>query len=110
PRPISAAPAAGVGRFQTNPVLAVDNDGQVGDCYYSTPTNPPSSSSLYSYKCAESFNRAASWAVQGLTISAPVGYDAVSSDFLLHNDGFFTALEMPPSGQRHVVGEKSDNP
>jgi hypothetical protein len=110
PRPISAAPAAGVGRFQTNPVLAVDNDGQVVDCYYSTANNLPTSSSVYSYKCAESFNRGASWAVQGLTISAPVGYDAVTNDFLLHNDGFFTALEMPASGQRHVVGEKSDAP
>lgn len=110
PRPISAAPAAGVGRFQTNPVVAVDNDGQVVDCYYSTANNHPTSSSVYFYNCAESFNHAASWVAQRLATSAPIGYDAVTSDFLLHNDGFFTAFELQASGQRHVVGEKSDTP
>jgi hypothetical protein len=110
PRPVSAAPAAGVGRFQTNPVVAVDNDGQVVDCYYSTANNHPTSSSVYSYNCAESFNHAASWVAQRLVTSAPVGYDAVTGDFLLHNDGFFTAFELQASGQRHVVGEKADNP
>ncbi len=110
PRPISAAPAAGTGRFQTSPVLAVDNDRQVAVCFYATPSNTPTSTSVYSYSCATSFNRAASWTVQRLASSAPVGYDAVTSDFLLHNDGFFTAFDLQVSGQRHVVGEKSDNP
>jgi hypothetical protein len=110
PRPISPAPAAGTGRFQTNPVVAVDNDGQVVDCFYATPTNSPTSSSVHSYNCATSFNRAASWTAQRLVSSAPVGYDAVTGDFLLHTDGFFTAFELTSSGQRHVVGEKSDNP
>jgi hypothetical protein len=108
PQPISPAPAAGTGRFQTNPVVAVDNDGQVVDCFYTTPTNSPTSSSVYSYNCATSFNHAASWATQRLASSAPVGLDAVTSDFLLRNDGFFTAFELTSAGQRHVVGEKSD--
>jgi hypothetical protein len=109
PRPISPAPAAGTGRFQTNPVITVDSDGQVVDCYYSTPSNKPASSSTYSYNCAESFNHAASWVSQRLANSAPVGFDAVTSDFLLHNDGFFTAFELQSSGHRYVFGEKSDN-
>jgi hypothetical protein len=86
----------------------VDNDGQVVDCFYTTPTNSPTSSSVYSYNCATSFNHAASWATQRLASSAPVGLDAVTSDFLLRNDGFFTAFELTSAGQRHVVGEKSD--
>jgi hypothetical protein len=46
---------------------------------------------------------------QRLANSAPVGFDAVTSDFLLHNDGFFTAFELQSSGHRYVFGEKSDN-
>jgi hypothetical protein len=108
PRPISPAPAAGSGRFQTNPVIAVDNDGQVVDCFHSTPSNVPTGTSVYSYNCATSFNHAASWTAQRLATFAPVGLDAVTSDFLLHTDGFFTAFELTSAGQRHVVSEKSD--
>jgi hypothetical protein len=109
PRPISPAPTAGNGqRFQTNPVIAVDNDGQVVDCFYSTPSNVPTGSSVYSYNCATSFNHAASWTAQRLATSAPVGFDAVTSEFLLHVDGFLTAFELTSAGQNHMVGEKSD--
>ena len=111
PRPISPAPRTGTGRFQTNPALAVDNDGQIEACFYDTPSDEPTSSSVYSYNCATSFTHAATWAVHRLASSAPVGFDAVTGDFLLHNDGFFTAFELQTStGQRHVVGLKSDNP
>jgi hypothetical protein len=109
PRPISPTPVAGAGRFQSNPVIAVDKDGQVADCFYSTPSNRPTSSSVYSYHCAISFNRAASWTPQQLVSSAPVGYDAVAGDFLLGNDGFFTAFEFISAGQRHVVGQSADH-
>jgi hypothetical protein len=108
PRPISSAPAAGAGRFQTNPVISVDNDGQVAACFYATPTNSPTSSSAYSYNCATSFNHAASWTAQRIVSVAPVGFDALTSDFLLHNDGFFTVFELQTSTGRHVVGDKSD--
>jgi len=95
---------------QINPVLAVDNDGQVATCYYVTGTNTPTSSSNYFYNCLTSFNHAATWTgYQKLVTSAPPGFDALTSDFLLHNDGFFTAFEVSTSGQRHVVGAKSDN-
>ncbi len=95
---------------QINPVVAVDNDGQVATCYYVTGTNTPTSSSNYFYNCLTSFNHAATWtAYQKLVTSAPPGFDALTSDFLLHNDGFFTAFEVSASGQSHVVGAKSDN-
>ena len=94
---------------QINPVLAVDNDGQVADCYYVTGTNTPTSSSNYFYNCVTSFNHAATWAgYQKLATSAAPGYDSLTSDFLLGSDGFFTAFEVPASGQRHVVGAKAD--
>jgi hypothetical protein len=108
PRPISHNPAAGTQRFQTNPVLAVDNDGEVAACFYQTPHNAPTSSSVYSYDCAMSFNHAATWQTRQVVSSAPVAYDAITSDFLLHNEGFFTAFELQASGKRHVVGQKFD--
>ena len=108
PRPVSPAPSAGSGRFQANPVVAVDNDGQVSACYYNTPSNKPISSSTYSYNCATSFNHAATWHTRRVISSAPVGYDALTTDFLTHHDGFFTAFEVQANGQRHVVGQKSD--
>ena len=110
PRPISPAPAAGTGRYQANPTIAVDNDGQVAACFYNTNNNQPTSSSVYAYDCALSFNRAAGWARQQVASAAPAGFDSVTNDFLLHNDGFFTAFELQASGQRHVVGERADNP
>jgi hypothetical protein len=95
---------------QINPVVAVDNDGQVADCYYVTGTNTPTSSSSYFYNCLTSFNHAATWAgYTKLASSAPPGFDAVTSDFLLKNDGFFTAFELTSAGQRHVVGESADH-
>jgi hypothetical protein len=108
PRPISPAPAAGTGRFQTNPVIAVDNDGFVADCFYQTPHNTPTSSSVYSYTCAGSFNRGASWQQQSIAASVPPGFDAVTADFLLRTDGFFSAYEISSGGKRSVVGRTGD--
>jgi hypothetical protein len=108
PRPISPAPAAGTGRFQASPVIAVDNDGFVAACFYETPHNQPTSSSVYSYNCAGSFNHGASWQQQRIAASVPAGYDAVTADFLLHTDGFFSAYEISSSGRRFVVGRSGD--
>jgi len=108
PRPIIHNSAAGTQRFQTNPVLAMHNDGEVATCFYQTPHNAPTSSSVYSYDCAMSFNHAATWQIRQVVSSAPVGYDAITSDFLLHNEGFFTAFELQASGKRLVVGQKFD--
>jgi hypothetical protein len=94
---------------QVNPVVAVDNDGQVANCYYVTGTNTPTSSSNYFYNCLTSFNHAATWTqYQKLVTSAPPGFDGLTNDFLLRSDGFFTALEVPSSGPRRMVGSKSD--
>jgi hypothetical protein len=108
PRPISPAPAAGTGRFQANPVVAVDNDGLVAACFYETPHNQPTSSSVYSYNCAGSSNHGASWQQQRIAASVPVGFDALTADFLLHNDGFFSAYEISSNGTRSVVGRSGD--
>jgi hypothetical protein len=109
PRPVNGTPGAGLGRFQANPVVAVDNDGQVQVCYYNTPTNTPTSSSVYSYNCATSNNHGATWPLQRVSDSAVVGYDTVTTDFLTHHDGFFTAFELQDkTGQRHVAGQLSD--
>jgi hypothetical protein len=108
PRPVNGTPGTGLGRFQANPVIAVDNDGDVQVCYYNTPTNTPTSTSVYSYNCVTSSTHAATWTLQRATNSAPAGYDAVTSDFLTHHDGFFTAYELQTSGQKHVVGQFSD--
>jgi hypothetical protein len=108
PRPVNGTPGAGLGRFQANPVIAVDNDGGVQVCYYNTPTNAPTSSSVYSYNCATSSTHAATWQLQRVSDSAVVGYDTVTSDFLTHHDGFFTAFELQANGVRHVAGQFSD--
>jgi hypothetical protein len=109
PQPTSAAPPRGTGRFQVDPALAVDNDGQVQACFYETPSNQPSSSSVYSYNCDISHNRATTWRTRQMTGGVPPGYDSLTSDFLLQHDGFFTAFELQnSSAQRHVVGEESD--
>lgn len=108
PRQINGTPGAGLGRFQANPAIAVDNDGQAQICYYNTPTNTPTSTSVYSYNCATSFNHAATWQLQRVANSAPVGYDAVTSDFLTHHDGFFNAFELQTNGVSHVAGQFSD--
>lgn len=106
PRSISAGSQA---HFQARSVVTVDNDAQVAACFYETPGNSPSSSSVYSYNCATSFNKAASWTVQRLASSAPIGFDAVTGDFLLQNDGFFTSFELQNgSGQRRVFGQSAD--
>jgi len=105
-RSISAGSQA---HFQARSVVTVDNDAQVAACFYETPGNSPSSSSVYSYNCATSFNKAASWTVQRLASSAPIGFDAVAGDFLLQNDGFFTSFELQNgSGQRRVFGQSAD--
>lgn len=96
---------------QVSPVVAVDNDGDVATCYYVTGTNTPTSMNTYFYNCLTSINHAATWgSYQKLVTSAPPGFDALTSDFLLGNDGFFTAFELPGSTTRKLVGSTSDNP
>ena len=108
PRAPSGAPGAGFGRFEEDPTIAVDNDGQVAVCFYSTGSNTPSSSSIFSYNCGTSFNHAISWQWQRLLRSAPPGFNAVTSDFLMHNDGFITVFGERNSGVLSLFGEKFD--
>src|SRR2546423_1835699 len=89
PRPISSAPAPGTRRFQSSPVIASDNTGAVAACFYETPSNQPDSSSVYSYNCATSINHGATWQVERVADAVPVGYNSITSGFLLRNSGFF---------------------
>ena len=89
-------------------MIAVDNDGQVQTCFYETPTNQPTTSSVYSYNCATSGNHAKTWKLRQIVGSALAGYDAVTADFLLQNDGFFTPFEEDVNGTRSVFGETTD--
>ena len=108
PRAISPSPTANTGRYQADPVIAVDNDGVVAACFYETPRNQPGSSSVYSYHCGASSNHGATWQEQSIANSVPVGLNALTSDFLLHNDGFFSAYETFSSGKRYVMGRSGD--
>jgi hypothetical protein len=108
PRPISPAPAAGTGRFQSNPQVAVDHDGQVSACFYSTPSNAPTNSSVYSYDCANSTNHGKTWQVQRIASAVPVGYNSLTVDFLTHHDGFFNAFEVEKNSTKSVVGKFTD--
>jgi len=108
PRAISANPAANTGRYQTDPVIAVDNDGLVAACFYETPHNQPSHTSVYSYNCGASFNHGATWQAHSIANSVPVGYGALTVDFLLLNDGFFGAYAILSGGKRSVVGKTGD--
>lgn len=111
PRAITSPPVVSAGRFQTNPSVAVDNDGQAAACFYQTRTDTPSASSVYSFQCLMSSSHGATWQVSTVHSNVPVGYGAVTTDFLLHNDGFFTVFEIAnggASGGRRVVGQKLD--
>jgi hypothetical protein len=50
----------------------------------------------------------AAWQSQHVLSPVPVGFDAVTSDFLLRADGFFTAFELDHSGARWIVGRQAD--
>ena len=108
PRAITPGSFSNTGQFQANPVIAVDNDGQVAACFYETPNDTPTSSSTYSYRCANSSTHASTWQLQPVAFAVPVGYDALTTDFLTHHDGFFTAFEFQNNGTRRVVGQFSD--
>jgi hypothetical protein len=108
PRAITPGSFSNTGRFQANPVIAVDNDGQVAACFYDTPHDQPTSTSTYMYRCASSATHAATWQLQPVATPVPVGYDAITTDFLTHHDGFFTVFEFQANGTRRVVGQFSD--
>lgn len=110
----------GVGRDQFLPGIAVDNDGEVAVCYYDR-RNDIHNLRVDRY-CSVSANQGKTWT--DLRASSlnwmpmddtdpldPDGrgigeYDAVTSDFLLHTDGFFAAFEVEIGGNPNIVAKK----
>jgi hypothetical protein len=109
----------GKGRDQFFPGIAVDNRGVVGVCYYDRRRNP--ANDVIDRYCSTSPNRGGNWteqrvsaanwvplhAADDLINSSYIGdYDAVSSDYLLQNSGFFSSFEVQTNGNPDVVGAK----
>jgi len=111
----------GIGRDQFLPAIAVDNDGEVAVCYYDR-RNDRSNLRVDRY-CSTSANQGKLW--KDLQVSnldwLPIPnldplipgqradiseYDGLTSEFLLHNDGFFGAFMIELSGKQHVVAAK----
>jgi hypothetical protein len=121
--PISRTPKdfSGVGRDQFLPGIAVDKDGEVAVCYYDR-RNDRANLRIDRY-CSVSGNEGKSW--KDLRASdlnwmptpdldpldprpgAAIGkYDALTSEFLLHSDGFFGAFEIEIGGNPNIVAKK----
>jgi hypothetical protein len=121
PAAVSPQPGSftGKGRDQFFPGIAVDNRGVVGVCFYDRRRNP--ANDVIDRYCATSQNRGASWSEQQVSAanwtpahgaddlinSSYIGdYDAISSDFLLQNPGFFSSFEVQTNGNPDVVGAR----
>jgi hypothetical protein len=112
----------GIGHDQFLPGVAVDKDGEVAVCYYDR-RNDPADLRVDRF-CSVSSNQGKTWTDRqvsnlhwlpslnadplnpgggGYTISE---YDALTSDFMLHGDGFFGAFIVEISGNQNVVGTK----
>lgn len=121
--PVSPTPKdfSGVGRDQFLPGIAVDKDGEVGVCYYDR-RNDKANLRIDRY-CSVSENQGKSW--KDLRASdlnwmptpdldpldprpgAALGkYDALTSEFLLHSEGFFGAFEIEIGGNPNIVAKK----
>jgi len=109
----------GIGRDQFLPGVAVDKDGDVAVCYYDR-RNDPADMRVDRF-CSVSSNQGKTWTDRqvsnlqwlpslnrdpldpGYGISE---YDALTSEFLLHGDGFFGAFLVEISGNQNVVATK----
>jgi hypothetical protein len=105
----------GVGRDQFLPAVAVDKDGEVAVCYYDRREDP--NNNLIDRFCSTSNNGGATWSESRKTLTswAPAiatdivlvpnymgDYDGLTSDFLLHNDGFVGAFQIITDGDPDV--------
>jgi len=111
----------GIGRDQFLPGVAVDKDGEVAVCYYDRRND--SADLRVDRFCSVSNNQGKTWTDQQasnldwlpslnadpLNSGAGYGiseYDALTSDFMLHADGFFGAFIVEISGNQNVVATK----
>jgi hypothetical protein len=111
----------GIGRDQFLPGVAVDKDGEVAVCYYDRRND--SADLRVDRFCSVSNNQGKTWTDQQasnahwlpslnadpLNFGGGYGiseYDALTSDFMLHGDGFFGAFIVEISGNQNVVATK----
>jgi hypothetical protein len=121
PTVVSPTPASftGNGRDQFMPGIAVDKDGNLAVCYYDRRNDEDNS--IIDRYCSVSHNHGASWTEHRASNSNwvpthgtdnvinPVymgDYDALTSDFLLQNGGFFGTFQIQDNGNPDVVGTK----
>ncbi|HZV58867.1 MAG TPA: hypothetical protein VFF42_00905, partial [Candidatus Eremiobacteraceae bacterium] len=121
PAVVSPTPASfmGNGRDQFMPGIAVDKDGTVAVCYYDRRADEDNS--VIDRYCSASHNHGASWSehrasnanwvpahnTDNIINTVYIGdYDAMTSDFLMLNSGFFGAFEVQDNGNPDVVGSK----
>jgi hypothetical protein len=121
--PVSPTPKdfSGVGRDQFLPGIAVDKDGEVAVCYYDR-RNDPANLRIDRY-CSVSGNEGENWkdlrasdlnwmpapdpdALDPRPGAALGKYDALTSEFLQHGDGFFGAFEIEIGGNPNIVAKK----
>ena len=115
----TAANFDGAGRDQFFPGIAVDKDGKVGVCYYDR--REESDNSVIDRYCSVSRNYGASWdedrvsssewlpmhAADQLINPTYIGdYDAITTDFLLGDEGFFGTFEIQINGNPDVFAKK----
>jgi hypothetical protein len=103
------------------PGVAVDNDGEVAVCYYDRRND--SADLRVDRFCSVSNNQGKTWAdrqvsnvhwlpslnADPLNSGGTYGiseYDALTSEFTLHGDGFFGAFIVEISGNQNVVATK----
>jgi hypothetical protein len=111
----------GVGRDQFLPSIAVDNDGAVAVCYYDR-RNDRANLRVDRF-CSLSENQGKTWKdlevsvlnwlptpnkdpLSGGATGVISEYDTLTSEFLLHSDGFFGAFVIELSGNQNVVATK----
>ncbi|HXM98256.1 MAG TPA: sialidase family protein [Candidatus Dormibacteraeota bacterium] len=121
PLVVSPTPASftGNGRDQFMPGIAVDKDGTVAVCYYDRRADEDNS--VIDRYCSVSHNHGASWLghrasnanwvpahhTDNTINTVYIGdYDAMTSDFLMLNSGFFGTFEVQDNGNPDVVGTK----
>lgn len=111
----------GIGRDQFLPAIAVDNDGEVAVCYYDR-RNDRANLRVDRF-CSISTNQGKTWKDQEVSVlnwlptpnKDPLSggatgviseYDGLTTEFLLHGDGFFGAFIVEISGNQNVVATK----
>jgi hypothetical protein len=110
---------SGRGRDQFFPGVAVDRRGNVGVCYYDRREDP--ANTVIDRYCSVSQNHGASWQERRVSEASwtpahaadsvinlfYIGdYDALASDFLLQQGGFFGAFEVQTNGNPDVVAAR----